>query len=744
MRNANKYIILVLSLILSINVYGQKSVSLGDKYYKNFDFINAIDEYLKVVSDEPDNLAAVRGLAFSYKNLGNNIKSEYWFEKLVKLEPSNNENLYYYSKALMGAKKYDKSLAKWNEYRSLTNEQHVSTIIDGFDYISKLESPNPNVELKNAVNLNSSASDFGASYVNTSEITFCSTRPESEGEQDKWTHQKYTDLYTSVVAYESQSAPIKFKDDQYNGMYHDGPATFTEENIMYLTRSQYVGSKTTQSKGDNTVKLELVEVDLNNDSKKYKDYAKRFDFNDREYSVAHATVSQDGNFMIFASDAESFGEHYGATDLYYIEKSDSGLWSSPKSLGSVINTHGDEEYPFLADDKTLYFASDGHYGIGGLDIYKTELTSEGTWKEPENIGAPFNTSFDDFNYIFDKNSNLGFLTSDRPGGLGYDDIYVFKYQEGKIPGKDANIEVKFIVYDEETLMPIEKATVEVPLCAEDQYFSDERGKGIMDIDAYSTCELVAMSDGYFPKTVPFSVFDKDVEIEVPMRKIKKEKCTLSVCVREQNTDKPIADADIKLYSKIDNRYYTAVTDMEGCAQFVGIQPNVDYEIVAGKTTGGGPTSGYLSTSSKLSTGNITCPTTLNQVMYLRYAETGVGIEIPEIFYDLDKYYIRPDAAIQLDKIVKVLIDNPTIHIELGSHTDCRASYAYNEKLSTNRAKSAVEYIVSRGISASRLTWKGYGESQLRTNCPCEGAVKSSCSEYEHQQNRRTEFKITKW
>jgi len=740
MNNYSKnYILIFFTLFFTANLFAQKSVTMGDKYADKFDFINAIEEYKKALNNDPENLEAVKGIASSYRHIGNFAQSEYWYGKLTELEPTNNENLFYYSQALMSSKKYSEALKNWQKYRQLTNENYISDIIDGLAYINDLSTPNPNIVVQNAGTLNSSASDFGVSFKNLTEITFCSTRKESEGEQDNWTHEKYTDLYSSIASFDAQTTPIKFNDNQYNGIFHDGPATFLNDK-MYLTRSHYKNAKAYKSKEDKTVKLEIVEVDLNITSSKLKKFSQDFSFNNKEYSVAHATISDNGLFMIFSSDSKDFGEYFGGTDLYYVQRdSIGGAWSAPVNLGGIINTPGDEEYPFFSDYNEIHFASNGHYGMGGLDIYKSE-NNNGVWENPENLGAPINSSYDDFNYIYNEKSGFGFFSSNRAGGMGSDDIYTFKY----LNGTDENtIMLKVIAYDEETLEPLKQVAVRIPSCLEDLYYTDVRGKSTMGIDAFSTCEINASLAGYFPKYVPFSVFDRDVEVEIPMRKVNMNQCELNVCIRDKDTNVPITNANVKLFSKIDNRYYSAQSDSNGCVQFIGIQPNVEYELVASKEITK-PNFKYLSTTANVATYNIQCPTTINEIMYLSYVQKGVGIEIPEIFYDLDQYYIRPDAAYQLDKIVKVLTDNPTIEVELGSHTDCRASYEYNKTLSTNRAKAAVEYLVSRGIDASRLTWKGYGESELRLDCPCEGNVKSSCTEEQHQQNRRTEFKIIKF
>lgn len=757
MNKYPKYIIIsMLCLFMGVQVIGQKSVKLGDKYSKKFDFKNAIVEYKKAIDKDSENLKAISGLASAYRHIGNFAESEYWYGKLVELDSGNPENLFYYSQALRSTKKYDKALESWTSYKSSADAEYVNDIIDGFDYIDRLSTPDPKVQLKNAAPLNTSASDFGVGFKSNNEITFASTRGASKGQQDNWTHEKFTDLYSSVVSFDDQSSPVKFRDGQYNGIYHDGPAAFYD-NTMYLTRSHYRKGKTWKSKEDKTVNLEIVEVDLNETSSKLKKFAEDFDFNNKEYSVAHATVSQNGKNIIFASDSKEFGENFGGTDLYIITLSGEE-WSAPVNLGPAINTPADEEYPFFSAQNEIYFASDGHYGLGGLDIYSSKYDGE-NWSEPRNIGAPFNTSYDDFNYVYNMEEGVGFISSNRPGGKGSDDIYAFQYLDGK-RGSGSGIMLKVLSYDAETLEPLEEVSIDLSKCMEGTYLTDDKGMGTVAVDPYSSCLLNASLDGYFPKEIPFSVFDSDVEIEVPLRRVADNSCELVVCVYDKKTHVPISNSSVKVLSGVEGTFYTGTTDENGCVKFQGILPDNSYEFVASKEVTE-PEHMYLASTDYMSTTGVECPAILQKDMYLDYVQLGVPYVIENIYYDLDKYFIRPDAAVELDNIVNVMRSNPTIEIELGSHTDCRMSVQYNQTLSNNRAKAAVEYIVSQGIDASRLTWRGYGESQLTNGCACECEKSQSsiglrafrdcedkqvagCTEEQHQQNRRTEFTITKF
>ena len=726
-------------LFFTLNVSAQRGVKLGDKYAKKFDFISAIKEYKKAIDKDAENVKAVAGLASAYRHIGNFAESEFWYGKLVDLDKETPENRFYYSQALRSTKKYNKALESWKSYMTSKNENYVSGIIDGFSYIEELSIPNPNVELKNAESLNTEASDFGVAFKSISDITFASTRAASNGVQDNWTHEKYTDLYTASASADNQSSPVKFQNDQFNGMYHDGPAVFYD-NIMYLTRSHYKKGKVYKAKEDKTVKLELIQVDLNETSSKLKKFGEDFDFNNKEYSVGHAAISQDGKTIIFSSDSEEFGKNYGGTDLFMITKKGEE-WSSPVNLGPNINTPADEEYPFYSAQNEIYFASDGHYGLGGLDIYTTRFDGE-EWSNPENIGAPFNTSFDDFNFVYSDEAAFGFLSSNRPGGKGSDDIYTFKFKDGKKNSIGNGVMVKILTYDAETLEPLEEVEFNILKCMEGTYMSDDKGKGSLAVDPFTACKLNAAKDGYFPLEVPFTVFEDDITIEMPLRRVADNTCEMVVCVYDKVTNVPVTKSSIRVMSEVEGEVFTGLTDENGCVKLQGIINNNTYTLVASKEIMV-PEQKWLSTTSVVTTQGLECPTTIQQNMYINYVQLGSSYVIENIYYDLDKYFIRPDAAVELDHIVNVMKTNPTLEIELGSHTDCRQTAAYNQTLSNNRAKAAMEYIVSKGVNASRLSYKGYGETKLVNNCACEPTNESSCSEAEHQLNRRTEFKITK-
>ena len=764
--------LIMIGILLSGTVTAQRNVKIGNKYFKKFDFLEAIPFYLKAVDKNPENVKAVEKLALSYKHINDFDQSAYWLGELVALNGDSANYKFYYAQSLRANQKYDEAKKYYDDYMAAENAGFVSDILgSGFDYIENLEIPNPNIELENATNLNSESSDFGIAFKDLGEVVFCSTRPSVNGFEDNWTHEGYTDLFSSSVTFKGQELPKKFADDKYNGIYHDGPAMFSGDK-MYLTRSNYVNRKVKKAKEDKTVKLQLHEVDINSSKNGVKKYSEKLVFNNKEYSVGHATISNDGKYMLFSSDGSEFEGHKGGTDLYLsVKKGEDGAWGDPKNLGSLINTPADEEYPFFGANNKVYFSSDGHYGLGGLDIYTTTMSEDLTFGKPVNMGAPLNTSFDDFNYVFNAQEGFGFLSSNRPGGQGSDDIYTFRYKNGDDSPAGSTM-LRTMSYDSETLEPIAGVKITIDKCVEGELESDANGKVKSRVNSYMKCRVMAEKEGYYPKQVPFSVFERDVDVEIPLTKRDSaNNIQLQVCVYERRTGQPIVDAEVKVFNNLEGKFENVLTDEYGCAIFDGIRPDQCYGIVGTKEVTV-PDQKYLTTTEEACTHGVEAPALVQKQLYLDYVTLGEpiigsnsqgpdGLVLPIIYYNLNKFNIRKDAAAELDELVKIMNDNPTIEIEAASHTDCRRDVAYNMNLSEKRAKEAVLYLEGKGINSKRLTWGAYGETQLVNDCDCEcdGDIKqmglksfrdcedkqvADCSEQDHQLNRRTEFVVTKF
>jgi outer membrane protein OmpA-like peptidoglycan-associated protein len=421
-------------------------------------------------------------------------------------------------------------------------------------------------------------------------------------------------------------------------MHESTPVFAKDGKTVYFTRNNYNNGKI-QKDATGQVLLKIYKAVLDND--KWINVTE-LPFNSDAYSVAHPALSPDGKYLYFASDMPG---SYGQADIYKVVINSDGSFGTPQNLGTGINTQGKETFPFVDAEGVLYFASDGHPGLGGLDIY-TAVAENGNFTKAYNVGEPVNSKNDDFTFIIDRQSKTGFFASNRNGGSGYDDIYSFK-------------EIREIKLDCKQLLT---GTV-----------TDKK-----------TGELL-------PGAV-LSIFNDDNHL----------------------INTVMADAEAKYFFEAEcGKSYLVKSEKEG---YKAAEATVTIPDVSGDT--------------KLPIAQIEQEATIKVG-----ADLAKEFKIEQIYFDLAKYDIRADAAIELDKIVNFMKEYPSAKIDVRTHTDCRASSRYNMALSENRAKSVIKYIIENGIDASRLTGRGYGETRLVNKC-ADGV---KCSEAEHQQNRRSEF-----
>ncbi|HLP21433.1 MAG TPA: OmpA family protein, partial [Chitinophagales bacterium] len=554
-------------------------------------------------------------------------------------------------------------------------------------------------------------------------------------------------------------------------------------------------SSTAKTAGDHrTVKLKLYAMMY--PGKKAKIVS--LPFNNDDYSTAHPAITADGKTLYFSAD--KLGGQ-GGTDLYVATR-EGGVWAEPKNLGPVINTKYDEKFPFIGYDGTLYYASNALDGLGGLDIYKTKQEN-GEWSKPENLGAPVNSSRDDFTFIMDSTNKHGYFASNRPNGAGDDDIYHFTYDETKL---DYKITVK--VVDAVTGQPVPLASVGIDCKTQnpENTLVDKTGERVVTLKGGKPCTIQVMNSGYKSNSKAVSYKDRNTTVTIAL---KPDVIKLLVTVKEKESLQPIRDAAIYVapagMPSINN-----VTDENGIMQTTVaagsyVLSSPDYPSIKGEfsektadpatgevkldffvpreelivnvpltancftntVTVSNLQSGEKSEVSPNANGEVRLDLQVNSRYLIEHdgkADTistvglkpGKQIEGPckfyvgqtwiirDIYYDLNKWNIRADASKELDNLVRVMKNNPALEIELGSHTDCRASAKYNVVLSARRARSAVEYIVKKGIKSRRILAAGYGESSIINGCICEPTNESNCNDNQHQANRRTEVKVLKY
>ncbi len=474
-----------------------------------------------------------------------------------------------------------------------------------------------------------------------------------------------------------------------------------------------------------------------------------------KYWETHCSVTPDGQQMYFVSNRPG---GFGGRDIYRLVKLPNGSWSEPINVGPTVNTANDEDSPFIAvDNKTLYFSSNGVKSMGDFDIFVSVRDENNFWSEPINLGYPINSTGDDVFYTTTADGLTGYLSSFRKNGFGEKDIYKI---ENDFMGLTKTAVLKGIIKTSDG-SPISETVYVTLKCTncDDQnaYKINPRLRDGSFISSLIPCKDYEITYNYDSlskltykesfKTdckTAFEEINKELILDVNKKRIiPNVHYTLDGIVADKNTGLKLENATVD-FNSVNTILETIPTNSLGSfiSQILKDSQYGDSIYIQVKVS----KEGYLTQTFdfKEILGD-------KYDLHLSYllekpeigADLAVTLDLKPIYFDLNKSNIRPDAKIELDKIVKIMNDNPTIQIELGSHTDCRSSYSYNIDLSEKRAKSSAKYVKARITNPERIYGKGYGESKLINDCQCEGALKSSCSDEEHQANRRTEFRIVK-
>ncbi len=507
-----------------------------------------------------------------------------------------------------------------------------------------------------------------------------------------------------------------------NTKYREGPATFTRDGsrVIFTRNNTKEGNYRDSSNSVNRLKL-YTATQTNGVWSKVEELP----FNSNEFSNGHPALSKDDNQLYFASDRPG---GFGGTDIY-VSNWVNGKWSEPVNLGKDVNTNGYELFPFIDEKNNIYFASDGRPGLGGLDIFCAQLSPDGQQgRVVRNLGEPLNSPNDDFGIVTDGDRTTGYFSSNRKNGGSDDDIYRFTREGSLYPCRELTLSI----IDATSRLPLANATITMDNAASDkqkELKTDSAGIVRVCLNVDSDFKFVASREGYADNKVGFSTKDlsddqpSSLEILLDKPTVSKT-ATLRGRVLSQTDHSPIANAKVVSVNECDGTTQEATSGPDGMYEFT-VQTGCAYALEAIKDNMG--TSGAHVDKEGVGVTDI--------LMFKK----GDVVKIDNIYYDLNKATIRPDAAAELDKVVALLAKYPAMTIEMRSHTDSRATATYNKTLSGNRAKSVVAYLKAKGVASKRMIAKGYGESELINKCK-DGV---NCPEEEHQQNRRTEIKILK-
>jgi outer membrane protein OmpA-like peptidoglycan-associated protein len=631
--------IYTLLYILSITCcsFGQGvKLAKADKKYEKYAYIDAIEIYEKVAEKGYKSVDLFQKLGNAYYFNGNLDKAAKSYDALFDLNEEVAPEYYFrYAQTLKAIGNYEKSNQYMELFAAKTNDSRGKLFLQNKNYLNDID-VNTGKYILDTTTINSEFYDYGPSFFGN-KIVFTSSR--SDGNQytkiHDWTKQTFTDLFIVSMDAEGKFEQVENFSKTINTKFNESSPVFTKDGkTMYFTRNNYNDGK--KRKSDDKVILEKIyKAELvNNEWTNITELP----FSNDNYKTAHPALSPDEKTLYFASNMPG---SYGNSDLYKVSIDKNGKFGKPENLGPTINTEGRETFPFVDANNNLIFASDGHLGLGGLDIFEAKANGK-SFEKPINIGKPVNSTKDDFGYVVNS-ENLGFFSSNRDGGKGFDDIYTFKICTHVLTGIITDAETKEILPNAKVMLFDDKMTI--------------------------ISETIASENGIY--------------------------------------------------------------------QFK-IECNKKYYVRASKET-------YNTNEKSFDAVSIIGTSTLDIELKRNVFPIEVGTDLAKLFnisiiyFDLDKWNIRPDAAEDLEKIIQVLHQYPAMTIDIRSHTDSRQTHKYNEQLSDKRANSTLEFIVNNGIARNRLTAKGYGETQLLNNC----ADNQPCSEEEHQKNRRSEFIVVK-
>ncbi|WP_353119776.1 OmpA family protein [Myroides odoratus] len=637
-------------LLTSFIGFGQtRKERKADREFENYAYIDAIHVYENMADKGFINTSILSKLGDSYYFNGKFVEAHKWYEQLFEssyedknLATLDKEYYYRYAQTLKAVNQLEKADTILQEFVTFkTSDSRAQLFITNDELVNKTMP----ASRFNTVNLliNSAESDYGAKLLGN-RLIFTSARVSEEmnNKVHNWTNQQYTKLYATEIGEDGTFGdPVLFAKEIASKELNMGSAIFTKDSqIMYFTSNNGStrGSKRTHYNKDDSSLLKIYSAKKQADGRWGN--VEELPFNMEGYNTAHPALTPDEKWMYFVSDRQGT---VGQSDLFRVSLYESGRFGPVEHLGDQINTAGRETFPFISSDYTLYFSSDGHPGFGGLDLFKAKINRDGKIGVPVNLGPDLNSAFDDFGIYIDGATKKGFVSSNRKGGQGGDDIYLFvetpchQLINGLVLDKDSQEgleEVELIFYDS-AQNPIKKMK------------ADEQG--------YYQFDQLNCGEQYRVRVVKKGYFTREFVVDVDRKQQQR------ITIELESDDTKIGSGD-DLFKKM---------------------------------------------------------------------------KLEPIYFDFDKSNIRPDAQIELMKIVEVMLQHPSLKIDVRSHTDSKGNDNYNLRLSERRAQSTIQWMISQGVEAKRLTAKGYGESQLVNKC--SNGV--NCTDEQHQENRRSEFII---
>ncbi|MGB7393866.1 MAG: OmpA family protein [Pricia sp.] len=636
-------LILMVFLIGGIGFAQEKLLTKANEKYESYSFSPAIDIYKKVLDRGYASADLLKKLGNSYYFNADYKDAAETYKRLVTEYPDDTPPEYYfrYAQTLKTLQDYETSNEIMAQFLEATEgDERASAYKNERDYLKEIKQNSGRFNVA-PFKYNSPYSEFAPSFYEEG-LIFSSDRDTGNFARYRhtWTSKDFLDLYKVNTDSVSAGSVTKLGENVNTRLHESTSITTKDGKTLYFTRNNYKNKKYVRDE-QGIVRLKIFRASL---IKGVWTNIEELPFNSDSYSVAHPALSPDEKTLYFVSDREgSFGE----SDIYKVSVKEDGGYGTPENLGDNINTEARETFPFVSSEEVLYFSSDGHPGLGGLDVFATSISNGDVDGNVMNVGEPINSSFDDFTFIIDDTTKRGYFASNRSEGVGADDIYEFL--EAKPLRLKCTQEISGTVRDEISNEPLMSATVRV---------IDEDNEEITSV----------MTDSLGRYTVPID-----------------------------------------------------------CNQGNFVRATMDGYI---------PSEEYLSASEGE-------PQTVDFLLERNTVSAGFGddlsqlLQLSTIYFDYNKYNIRKDSEIEVEKVIAAMEKYPSLKIKVNAHTDSRGKDSYNLWLSQKRAEATVNYMEKQGIAENRLSSEGFGETKLINDC----ANGVECTAAQHELNRRSEFII---
>jgi len=725
----NLLLFLAFVLILGHSVNGQSSnistlfqsnLRKADNYYSKLQYQNAIEFYKRVLERDSSHFKSKLRLAELYMILKDPDSSAVWYDKIISTvnDPSkiDPEHYYNYAQVLSSTNRYEEALSWYELYAVLVPGD--SRNMDKIQFLNNMDYYLSDSNLYELIVLpfNSDHSDFGVKYYDSG-FVFISSRDKRvllTNNAKSAMSEKESPLnlyYVGLDSPDHYQEPAHFQ-KELKTRFHEGPLAFYADNkkVIFTRNNYYEGKKTRSTLGILNVGLFSAEMDDDNNWKKIE----AFEYNNPEYSNGHPSLSEDNKRLYFSSNMPG---GIGGNDIY-VSFDENGKWGKPVNLGPEINTPGDEMFPYISDDSTLYFASDGWGGFGSLDIFRA-LGHDSVFISPYNLGFPINTNKDDFALVINEEERSGYFSSDREGGKGFDDIYAFNVKSFKIHARVLEL------FQKEPIPEVLASLINIDGDTIDQRYSDEKGRFQMELPFDSEYTIKLTKDEYTQyEYIHLSTLDRKSGIDSPDYYMWKHELFSAGIIFNNETHIPMPNVLVMLHNQTDNVIDSTFTDDQGKYVFP-LLPDKSYEVVADKE-------GYLADTLPVITNRVQEGTILND-----FVLESEFIEKVFVYFDFDKSNVKSRFYPDLNRMVDLLNKYPDTRFSIGAHADARGSNAYNQALSERRANSVKRYMIAKGIDPLRIDTRGFGELLIINRC-VDGV---NCQEIEHSINRRAELKV---